>query len=339
MGIPKAFFDDDMKRVFAFILAFCLLFLCSCTNAGKEPSKKEYFAITQIDKCVVEPDEKAVMTKDDEKFYRKLMDAVITRKDSVTLSDDETKNKFYIDLLMQSPYYFFLSACELNGSNAKLTFAYEKDEQDEMCEFLDSEFLKIANYNAAETDNELDTVLKIYYYISKGYNYDYDRTDNKNLDSPLFTYPDKEVYNFLKDKKGLCYGFAYTMRFVLLQRGIDCFCVYGDCIYNDDSHMWNIFKYDGEFFICDSAWDRANDTYARLYNFGKTDEERISDALDVVDFSTYHFEEYGKVECTDKRFLIFRTVMRFSYVEDHKFFMEEFGGEHKMFDTEKFEFI
>ncbi len=328
-----------MKRIFAFILAFCLVFLCSCSNAGKESEKKKYLAITQIDRCVVEPDEKAVMTKDDEMFYRILMDAVITRKDSVTLSDDETKNVFYIDLLKQSPYYFFLSDCELNGSSVKLSFAYKKDEQDEMCEFLDSEFLKIANFNAKDTDNDLDTVLKIYYYITKGYNYDFDRTDNKTLDSPLFTYPDKEIYNFLKDKKGLCYGFAYTMRFALLQRGIECFCVYGDCTQDNDSHMWNIFKYDGEFFNCDPAWDRANDAYARLFHFGKTDEERTSDYLDTVDFSSYHFDDYGKVECTDKRFLIFRTVMRFSYIDEHRFFMEEYGGEQKTFDTEKFDFI
>lgn len=324
------------------------MLLCSCSTKGDSKEKsnnKEYVAVSTIDRCVVEPDKKAIMTDVDRKNYEALMNALIGQKESVkfTLDNSEKENQkdidFYFDLLRQSPYGFFLKDYEIEKDKAKLSYNYEKEQQEQMKDFLDGEFLKIVNYNAKEEDNELDTILKIYFYITKGFDYDFERTDNKTLDSPLFTYPDKEIYNFLKDKKGLCYGFAYTMRFALLQRGIDCFCVYGDCTSGDDSHMWNIFKYDGAFFNCDSAWDRASGAYAKLYHFGLTDVERDNDALKRVDFYSYHNKEYGKVECTDDRFKIFRTVMRYSYIKEHRFFMEKYGDKDYIFDTQLFDFI
>lgn len=331
-----------MKKITAVLLCICMLFLmCSCNIQNKiqsatEPDHNEYMIITQIDHCVVEPDDKLHMTDEDEEFYRKLMDAMLEQKESVKLSDDSSKNEYYLDLLKQSPYFFFVDKYETDNNCVTFTYKYAKEEQDKKLKFIDEKFLDIVNSHANKDDNTLDRILNIHWAVAHSMTYDHARTDNKQLDSPLFQYPSDEIYKGLKTGESLCYGFAYTLRFAFLQAGIDCFCVYGPCTYHGEGHMWNVFKYDGEFFTCDSAWDRSDDGYAQLAHFGKTEKERKVDTLTISGFSSTFFEEYGKVECTDDRFKIFRNVDRYSLYDTHQYYLVDFEQNSYMFNTETF---
>lgn len=339
-----------MKRFISLLTAvFLVLSLCSCNNNAEpvtEITSTEnslstentgYMAITEIDHCVVEPDDKLYMTDEDETHYRSLMNAMLNREKSVTLSQDAEKNEYYVDLLKQSPYYFFLSDCKLKGDKAHLSYAYSKSQQNEMLTFIDNCFLEIVNTNANKNDNTLDKILNVHGAVARAMTYDHDRKDNKQLDSPLFKYPADEIYKALKDKKSVCYGFAYTLRFALLQLDIDCFCVYGPCSGRGEGHMWNIFKYEGEFYTCDSAWDRSDGDYAGLYHFGKTDKEREADTLTRTNFSSKFFDEYGKIECTDDTFKIFRGIGRYTFVNTHTYFLEDYETNEYIFNTETME--
>ena len=334
-----------MKKLIALFTALVMIVsMCSCSNLRtlnskktEDPENTDYMIITEIDHCVVEPDDKLHMTDDDELNYQKLMDAMLNRKSKIVLSDDVSKNEFYIDLLKQSPYFYFLSECEIKGDTVHMDYAYSKSDQNKMLEFLDSKFLDIVNTHASSEDNTLDRILNIYGAVARLMTYDHVRTDNKQLDSPLFKYPDDEIYKALKNKESVCYGFAYTLRFALLQIGIDCFCVYGPCSAQGEGHMWNIFKYNGKFYTCDPAWDRAEDDYVKLYHFGKTDKEREADHLKRIGFSSKFYEEYGEVECTDTAFKIFRGIERYSFSRTHTYFMVDYEGEEYIFDTEKME--
>lgn len=330
-----------MKRlaIISLILLLCLL-LSSCSRSIafiKGADNADYMAITKIDHCVVEPDDRLHMNDEDFRYYKKLMNAMLNRKESVKLGSDEKQNEYYLDLLMQSPYFFFVKTSKLKGDTIHFTYKYSESQQNEMLQFIDSKFLEICNTNASESDNTLDTILNIHGAVGRMMTYDHSRTDNKKIDSPLFLHPDDEIYKALKDETSLCYGFAYTFRFALLQMGIDCFCVYGPCSDRNEAHMWNVFKYNGEFYTCDPAWDRAEDEYVHLYHFGKTDKERATDYLEERRFSSTFFDEYGKVECTDDTFKIFRGISRYSYVNTHTYYMETFDGEELIFDTETFE--
>ncbi len=330
-----------MKKLLAIIIisALCLS-LCACNWSValiKGADNDEYKAISKIDHCVVEPDDRLHMSDADFRFYEKLMDAMLNRQESVRLSNNKEQNEYYIDLLMQSPYYFFTKTCVLKDDTVHFTYEYSEKKQDEMLTFIDNTFLEICNTNASKNDNTLDTILNIHSAVSKIMTYDLRRKDNKQIDSPLFKHPDDEIYKALKDEKSLCYGFAYTLRFALLQMGIDCFCVYGPCSDRNEAHMWNIFKYNDKYYTCDSAWDRAEENYAQLYHFGKTDKERASDYLEERHFSSTFFDEYGKVECTDDIFKIFRGISRYTYVNTHTYYMKNFHGEEFIFNSETFE--
>ena len=331
-----------MKRSFTLILTVLMLFLfCSCseqqngsTSSTDASVDTDYKAITEIDHCVVEPDDKLHMTDEDEGHYRDLMNAMLNREKTVELSQDDTQNEYYLDLLKQSPYYFFLSDCTIKNGTAHLSYAYSKVKQQQMLSFIDNRFLEIVNENATADDNTLDKILNVHGAVARSMTYDHEREDNKQLDSPLFKYPADEIYKALKDEKSVCYGFAYTLRFALLQLDIDCFCVYGPCSGRGEGHMWNIFKYNGEFYTCDSAWDRADEGYAHLFHFGKTDKEREADTLTRTAFSSAFFDEYGEVECTDDVFKIFRGVSRYTWVNSHTYYIEDFENNEYILDTE-----
>ena len=332
---------QNISIILVVVMTFCCLFGCSkssdITADVKQtmPQVNTYKAIKKIDPCVVEPDDSLVMTDDDKKYYRILMEALLNRKESVTLSDNRQSNLYYIDLLKQSPYYFFAESCTLNGNTAEFVFAYSSQEQEQMQKLIDDKFLEIVNSNASENDNELDIILKIYSAVSSSMNYDSERHDNKRLGSQLFYYPEDEIYEGFKNKKCLCQAFAYTLRFALLQRGIDCFCVYGKCTDREDAHMWNIFRYNGKFYTCDSTWDRKNeDKSPKLYHFGKTEKERIADNLTMVDYSSQYFDEYGKIECVDETFKIFRSIGFYEYIDEHTYRLKDWDGKEYTFDSQ-----
>lgn len=334
-----------MKRFLSVVLvtiisAFCLVGCNSSAPLQQTPvpqkQKSGYQAIEKIDPCVVEPDDRAYMTDDDRKHYRALMEALLSRQESVTLSENQEKNEYYIDLLKQSPYYFFAESCTLIDDTAYFVYAYSQQEQTQMQTFIDNKFLEIVNKDIVSSDNELDVILKLHSAVAGIMTYDSEREDNKQLGSELFLYPADEIYKGLKDEKGLCYAFSYTLRFAMLQRGIDCFCIYGPCTDRNEAHMWNIFKYNGKYYNCDSTWDRKDEVLPKLYQFGKTDDERVSDFLEVYGFSSHFFEEYGTVECTDDMFRIFRSIGQYEWIGDHNYRMVDWDGNEYVFDSEKF---
>ena len=315
--------------------------LCACAAGGDtettentENAAMTFSPISAVDPCVVEPDERAVMSDSDREQYRSLMLAMFAREDEVSLSIEGDRADFLLELLRESPYYYFLSSAEAQGSTVRFTYAYTDDEQESMRELIDSEILKIANSEACDGDNELDVILKVYSAVAHRIDYDQKRDDNKQLGSPLFEYPGEEIYTALSEGKGLCQCFAYVLRFALLQRGIDCFCVYGQCKARDMGHEWLIFRYDGEFFNCDPTWDRASAGRAKLVHFGKTDAERLADTLEPVDFAENHNAEYGKVECTDERFAQLRDIVEYRYLGGHRFYIEDRDGNSAVFDTD-----
>lgn len=328
-----------MKRLLILLLIPFLL-LTSCTvkvNVKENETTSKYIVKKNVNHYALEPDKKLVMDKNDIKYYENLMDALLSRKEEVSLSSDKEKNELYLDLLKQSPYFFLVTDAVVEDTKVKFTYQYEKEEHESILKAFDEKLLEIINYNALQTDNELDHMLKIYYYITKNFKYDYSREDNKQLGSERFIYPGDEVYIMFTEGKCICQGFAYLVRFCFLQFDIDCFCVYGQCTAHNEGHMWNIFKYDNQFFTCDAAWDIAETGYSKLMNFGKTENERKVDTLVMEDFYSSHNKEYEGVECTDERFKIFRGIDRYAFIDGHDYYMQDFKNKEKVFNSETFE--
>lgn len=334
----------SQKQILALLIAAVLLLSACGENQpaptvpdATEAAEHRYTPITAIDHCVVEPDEREAMTDSDRVQYRALMDAMLTRQDRVTLDISEDRANFLLELLKESPYYFFTQSVRKEGTSISFTYAYSAEEQQEMLTFMDVSLLKLANSDAQPDDNELDVILKVYHAVGMSLRYDDARDDNKQLGSPLFDYPADEVYKSLRDGRGLCYGFAYVLRYVLLQRGIDAFCVYGECRAHDMGHEWVILCYDDRYFCCDPAWDRAADQETKLLHFGKTDAERTADTLVPRDFAEYHEAGYPQVVCDDGRFSIFRGIISYTVEGDHRYTLMDRDGEVFLFDSQTIE--
>ena len=338
--------EMDQKLTLLSLLLIAAILFSSCA-AGYVPeptapaatafdTTTEYAPLTAIDYSVTAPDVRAVMTDSERGMYCDITDAVMARREEISCEASQTQLSYLLDIFRRSPYYFLLKKTRVDDGHISFVYAYTAEEQREMVRLMDTAFLEIANYEAKPEDNELDTILKIYFAVTHRVSYDTERQDNKQLSSPLFTYPHDEIYKAIRDGKSLCYGFAYLMCYALQQRGIDCFTVYGQSHATDMGHMWNVFCYDGAYFTCDPSWDRAEQGYAKLYHFGKTDAERAADTLAARDFAEYHEAAYGKVACTDDRFAIFRGILRFSYVNGHDFFFTDREGNDYIFNTVDF---
>lgn len=328
-----------MKKFLGLLLIpIVLLSSCGITKSTTEETNSGYMFIKNINHYVLEPDDKIILSEEEYDGYKKLMDTMLSGKEKVNLTVDKNKIQFLLDLLKQSPYYFFVSSLDAKENEILFEYKFSKEEQKDKLKIMDDKFLEIVNFQADEDDNQLDHMLKIYRYITKNYKYDYSRTDNVQLGSPLFTYPDDEVYNMIIDKKTHCQGFSFMITFTFLQYDIDCFSVYGQCTAHDEGHMWNVFKYDDEYFACDSAWDISENGYSKLFYFGKTDNERLVDTLVPVDFLSYHNKQYGNVECSDERFKLFRNVSRYTVAGKHRYFCETHNKE-RIFDSEKFDWV
>lgn len=333
-----------MRKILLSLLLTAALLLSACAAQDTpavqtEPTEyvpQPYRAITAIDHAVTEPDERAAMTDDDREQFRVLMEAMLAREPEIVLDTDEERMDLFTELLRESPYYFFVSDMTVSDTSVRFAYAYGEEEQRRMLTFMDEELLRIANSDASPDDNELDVILKVYAAVCGRIEYDTRREDNKQLGSPLFDYPADELYKALRDGRGLCYGFAYVLRCALLQRGIDAFCVYGQCRARDMGHEWVIFRLDGAYFHCDPAWDRASDEAAKLLHFGTTDLERENDTLEMRPFGEYHLSGYGAVRCTDKRFDIFRSVFRFTWLDGHRYLLEDKNGGRTIFNSEDF---
>lgn len=325
-----------MKRI-AFLLIAAILIsslLCGCEN----PKTEYYGELSSVRHAVTEPDEQAAMSKKETSDYEKLVDSMLKRESSLKLACEDKTAAFYEELLRENPYGFLLSDLSYENGSFTFSYAYGESQQEEIITFMDDTMLTLLNKDALDTDNKLDKILKLYYAVTEYLDYDHTATELTPLTDSHLRYPGDTVYLALKEKETKCYGFSYLFTFLMLQYDLDCFSVFGTIRSRGDSHMWNLFEYDGEYFYCDPAWDRSEGGYSKLAHFGKTTAERQAETLEEVPFSDYHEKGYEPPVCKDDRFSIFRGIIRFSANTEHLFYMQDFDENEYIFNTETFAF-
>ena len=116
------------KPLIALLIAVCVL-LGACTQGGSasqdvtEPTEysAKKTAIKEIDHCVLEPDDRARLSEKDMKAFRRLTEAMLARWDEVSIYPDTVTIDDLLDLLRESPYYYFLSATTVEGNSIRFT--------------------------------------------------------------------------------------------------------------------------------------------------------------------------------------------------------------------------
>ena len=326
-----------MKRIISLLIAAAVLLtlLCGCEIHQTE---YRYGELSSVDHAVTEPDERETLGDKGAKNYRRLVDAVLCREESCAVDPGEAGPSFFTELLKENPYGFLLSDITWRDGAFWLSYAYDAAEQEEIVALMDETILSLLNRDASEKDNKLDKILKLYHSVTEYVGYDHSTSEITPLTDTHLRYPGDSVYRALREKTAKCYGFSYLFTFLMLQYDLDCFSVYGTCRSRGDSHMWNLFAYDGAYFYCDPAWDRSDDAYSKLINFGKTLAEREAEKVEAVPFEQYHEKGFEPPVCDDARFSLFRGIVRFSYISSHRFYMQDFDENDYTFNTETFAF-
>ena len=75
---------------------------------------------------------------------------------------------------------------------------------------------------------------------------DYDHSHAPESLSPL---------TFLRDKKGICLGYANTFQLLMDLLDIECVTVIGAAFGSTEDHAWNMVRLDGDWYCVDLTWD------------------------------------------------------------------------------------
>lgn len=108
-----------------------------------------------------------------------------------------------------------------------------------------------------EGDSQRTKIEKVYRWITKNINYDYDKLNGKTKRGKNTPY---ETY---KTKKGVCTEYAELLEDMLDGLDIDSYVVSGEA-YNGQKqggHSWNRIKLEGQTLYMDPTWDEDDDTF------------------------------------------------------------------------------
>ena len=293
--------------------------------------------VTEIDHYAIKTDIRAILTDEEYELYKKAIDAILAHEERVELSDDYDRNLLITSALQHSPYYFFVEKERFvsNHTAIKYTYKFSVEEQNEMTEFIDSEYLSIlAEIIPYPNMNDLEKTIAVYQYFAAFLSYDYEWLEEHTApDGQL----DGEIslYEGLSTGRGVCHTYSYLCEFALHQLGIENLLILGNMLYDSNiSHMWNIVKLNGNYYHFDATWESPD---SGMYYFGMTDHDRENQSIDI----SYMFIDsvYGEVSCTDESLEALRDAWYCVIRPGHILETKCFSGGTVLYNAETWEFI
>ncbi|PRR80103.1 Transglutaminase-like superfamily protein [Clostridium liquoris] len=229
---------------------------------------------------VIPKDSKIIKNKKD--LYDIVNQGFLEGKDEINIyidnrfiGMDEINNT--IDDIFKEDYtgYYSIGNVNYDYTKVKITYPYNisKKEYFNIKKLLQSKAEEIINTVIKDDMSDLEKEYAIHDYIVKNTEYDYDNFIKGTVPNECY-YP----YGVLIKGKGVCNGYALTMKMLLNQIGIECEKVEGTT--DKGEHAWNIVKINNNYFWVDSTWDDTipNDNGKVSYKyFNTTDKEMGTD--------------------------------------------------------------
>lgn len=136
------------------------------------------------------------------------------------------------------------------NSNGKIDFTYHYKTEDlkNRINFVDKETSRVVNEIKKNNKSDFDKVKAVHDYIVLNMTYDYDNYVNGTLKDDAYT-----SYGLLKNKIGVCAGYAKLTNMLLDKLGVESKYVTG--YVKNVLHAWNIVKIDGKYYYMDVTWD------------------------------------------------------------------------------------
>lgn len=180
---------------------------------------------------------------------------------SIAILNPKLKVDDIQNALMQAGYGYIVFVLNNDGTKIK-AMPTNRRTMDECVDYI--------NKTKAIADDIIKSIIKdemsddeklyaIYDYVTSNVVY-----DQRYYSAPkTMPYESTTAYSALHDNVAICGGFSWAVNVLAEKAGIECYNVSGRSY--GQYHMWNIAKYDGEFYYFDATFDRGiNDHYKRF---------------------------------------------------------------------------
>jgi len=158
---------------------------------------------------------------------------------------DQDIMDIFNDVMYNSPEFFYVTqklSYRYNqaGEVTSLSFTYNmsKTKRAECTAFYEEEISWIVNEVEQLSLTEPEIALYVHDYLISSYSYDETET--------IF-----DVYQFLKERKGVCHAWSLCYLAIMRELDIPCFMV----ISKEMNHSWNLVQIEGEWYHVDLVFD------------------------------------------------------------------------------------
>lgn len=300
---PKEVVMNKLRK-YLIMMLFSSLILVGCsnnTNIKEEepkytddlviPNKEEEKMYINYNQYLITPNEKAYLNPDEE-LYKLLVDAINQFEPSLNIEGftlDQEELESLADALYSRPEFPYLSGLSLDSINQVINIQYfgiydrdtaiaYKDEYIRKIEYILNEVVDMSR-------SESEQVLAIYNWLSQCvYTIGIDGRTQGDI---------------IVSQKGICTHYAYAMRTILDQLGIENHLA----VSNDKSHVWNIVKMDGAYYHVDATYGSTTEKGRVTYwDFGKTDEQMYRNYDGWHSGGNSKYPKYELPKCVNERF-------------------------------------
>ncbi|MEG1633260.1 MAG: transglutaminase domain-containing protein [Oscillospiraceae bacterium] len=229
------------------------------TETPQEPALQATY-----DKYLISPSLKKDLAPN-EAAYRSVFDAADAYAERADVSDfalTEDEVAKISQAIFDRSEFVYLSGMSLSqdGKSIELSYspAYTKEQALAAKDAFREKVTSMLSAISAVSSTKTDAVLALYTRLSK------ETTYNEQAE-------DVGAYGMMVNGEGICTGYAYAMRYVLDQLGIENCLAFS----NDESHVWNIVKMNDSFYHLDATWENGcNKAVPTLLYFGQDDAAR-----------------------------------------------------------------
>lgn len=189
-------------------------------------SHEEQVVYDQILHCMLEQEERVVVSTKDAKALQKVYDSVLA----------DYGGLFWVSGFLYRTYRY---REEVIGMEFIPKYDYTREERDELQAQVDA---VVEEWLSGIGPNDSDYAKTKYVFETLIQNVEYNKESENN----------QNILSVFLGKETVCQGYANATQYLLQQLDIPCTIIRGEA--NGESHAWNLVCIDGEYYLTDTTW-------------------------------------------------------------------------------------
>ncbi|MBU5314109.1 hypothetical protein KQI38_18990 [Tissierella carlieri] len=245
----------------------------------------------------VNTDENPVEVNKRSKLYLELEKGLLEGKERIDIKSmalfKDPKEIFNVleEISNENPEIMYYKAAEYQFGNLSLFYSKSKEDiNNHQKEIRKIREAFISNYILPEM-SDYEKILTIHDYIINNSKY-----DDKLFISGVVPPESYSSYGILALGRGVCEGYAKSMKYLLDGIGIESMIVIGES--KGENHAWNLVKIEDEYYHVDTTWDdpvTSDGSDIIRYNFFNLNDDEISKShtWNKEDYPSANGEKYN----------------------------------------------